>query len=137
MRCARWLPSGASADTIEPNQAEQAATMQHLEGQVLWPSDLAPSGAELVLTVELRDVARQDAAAPLLAQSVAKLPAPLPGSTSAFRLDWAGPAGLAGGPTSDLALQARAVDGGGTLRYISTEHVRAAPGAQVRLRRVA
>jgi len=107
--------------------------MPHLEGQVLWPSDAAPGGAELTLTVELRDVACQDAAAPLLAQLVAKLAAPLPGAASTFRLDWAGPAG---GPLSELALQARAVDGGGTLRYISTEHVRAEPGARVRLRRV-
>lgn len=107
--------------------------MPNLEGQVLWPSDAAPSGAELVLTVELRDVARQDAPAPLLAQSVTKMPAPLPGMASAFRLDWAGPAG---GAPSELALQARAVDGGGTLRYISTEHVSAMPGARVRLRRV-
>ncbi|MBS0610102.1 MAG: YbaY family lipoprotein [Comamonadaceae bacterium] len=110
--------------------------MQHLEGQVLWPSDAPPSGAELTLTVELRDVARQDAAAPLLAQFVAQVPAPLPGRTSAFRLDWTAPADAAGGTLPDLALQARAVDGGGTLRYISTEHVSAMPGARVRLRRV-
>lgn len=110
--------------------------MQHLEGQVLWPSDAPPSSAKLTLTVELRDVACQDAAAPLLAQWVVTVPAPLPGAVSAFSLDWVGPAGVAGGAPADLALQARAVDGGGTLRYVSTEHVRAMPGAGVRLRRV-
>lgn len=110
--------------------------MPHLEGQVLWPSDAPPSGAELVLTVELRDVGRQDAAAPLVAQYAAPVRAPVHGDASAFRLDWADPAGLLGRPTSELALQARVLDGRGTLRYIRTEHVAAAQGACVKLQRV-
>ena len=37
--------------------------MQHLEGQVIWPADTASDGAglTLTLTVQLRDVALQDA----------------------------------------------------------------------------
>lgn len=110
--------------------------MSHLEGQVLWPGDAPPGDTALVLTVELRDVGRQDAAAPLVARYVTAVPVQSLGDASAFRLDWADPAGLHGSRASDLALQARAVDASGTLRYISTEHVAAAPGACVKLRRV-
>ncbi|MGD9773897.1 S-adenosylmethionine tRNA ribosyltransferase [Diaphorobacter sp.] len=110
--------------------------MPHLEGQVLWPGDAPPGDAALVLTVELRDVGRQDAAAPLLARHAIPVAVPLQGGASAFQLDWAGPAVRPGEPAGDLALQARVVDASGTLRYISTEHVAAAPGARVQLRRV-
>ncbi|HQQ71077.1 MAG TPA: YbaY family lipoprotein [Alicycliphilus sp.] len=106
--------------------------MQHLEGQVIWPADTEADNAGLTLTVQLRDVALQDVAAPLVAQFVAAVAAPAAGQASAFRLDWNAP----GQGGAQLALQARVVDGNGHLRFISTEHVAAAPGARVRLQRV-
>lgn len=110
--------------------------MPILEGQVLWPSDAPRAGDALTLTVELRDVGRQDAAAPLVARFVTLVHAPVQGDASAFYLDWADPAGLHGEPAPDLALQARAVDASGTLRFISTEHVSAARGARVKLQHI-
>lgn len=107
--------------------------MPHLEGQVVWPADTEGDAAGLTLTVQLRDVALQDVAAPLVAEFVAAALAPVQGQSSAFRLDWSGPAAA---PGRQLALQARVVDGSGRLRFISTEHVAAAPGARVRLQRV-
>ena len=97
--------------------------MQHLEGQVIWPADTASDGAglTLTLTVQLRDVALQDIAAPLVAEHVAPV---------------AAPAAAPGQGAPQLALQARVVDASGRLRYISTEHVAAAPGARIRLQRV-
>ena len=55
--------------------------MQHLEGQVIWPADTASDGAglTLTLTVQLRDVALQDIAAPLVAEHVAPVAAPAAG----------------------------------------------------------
>ncbi len=101
--------------------------MQHLEGQVIWPADTASDGAglTLTLTVQLRDVALQDIAAPLVAEHVAPVAAPAAGQASAFRLAWRTPAAAPGQGAPQLALQARVVDGSGRLRYISTEHVAA------------
>ena len=112
--------------------------MQHLEGQVIWPADTASDGAglTLTLTVQLRDVALQDIAAPLVAEHVAPVAALAAGQASAFRLAWRAPAAAPGQGAPQLALQARVVDGSGRLRYISTEHVAAAPGARIRLQRV-
>ena len=110
--------------------------MPHLEGQVVWPADTEGDNAGLTLTVQLRDVALQDVAAPLVAEFVAAALAPVQGQSSAFRLDWSGPAIAPGKPAGQLALQARVVDGSGRLRFISTEHVAAEPGARVRLQRV-
>ena len=61
---------------------------------------------------------------------------PAVGQASAFRLAWRAPAAAPGQGAPQLALQARVVDGSGRLRYISTEHVAAAPGARIRLQRV-